>query len=320
MFTTLTRFSISNVFLFYSTPLPAFDTYPFSLNCLQLIDSSPFDSAPPATVHGATHCFLSSCRPELTGYLFRLVTDVVRDPVRLSVRVSQGIEVVWVCGNKNERQVHCRDMEFEFVQFPSTLAVTFAVQPAPDFSDHETFSVQAVASFGAASTIVHNRVWRKAVSTAEWCDAIDVAVMAAVFIRQHAAHILVPRFLERPYSWEIAGLPRDHGRAAAVAAVVRLFRELFVAEASVLPGAIRAAVLRLVMAGGPAYAAALVGALAAPAAEPPLVIPPFVLLPEGQAAEIAVRVRDPCGMVPVVVQIAARAFGALEKQLRRAAG
>jgi hypothetical protein len=316
LFNILTRFSISNVFLFHSSALPPLPSLPFVLDCLEIVDSFLFNATPIPQLHGVTHCYLSSCRPELIGYLLHLVTDIIPETVRLSVKLSPGIEVVWVCGNKHERQVHCRDMEFEFSQAPSTLAVTFAVHPTAGFNDHATFSVQAVASFSGAGMVVHNRVWRKAGSISEWCDSIDVCIMAAIFIRQQAAHILVPRFLERPYTWEQSGLPRDHGKAVTVAVLVRLFRDLFTVESSVLPSAMRAGVLRFVMVGGSNYTAALIEALMCPEVEPPLLIPPFVLIPEGQAREIAIRVRDAWGMVPVVVQLAAKVFGALEKSLR----
>jgi hypothetical protein len=207
-------------------------------------------------------------------------------------------------------------MSFEFANYTPAIGITFAIHPTSLFNRNETFSIQMVSVFSGAIAVVQNRVWRKAPSLAEWCESLDVSVVGCILLKQHSAHFLLPRFLERKYTWECANLPGRSLKVWQIRTVSRVFCEVFLAEASVLPRGIRMEVLRLTMTDGPQYLNALIAEMVSPRSEPPIVIPPFALVPAGQAHEIVIRHEDKSGMPSVVVQIADRAFGILERQLR----
>jgi hypothetical protein len=118
------------------------------------------------------------------------------------VKISRGIQAVWVSGTKNERQIQGSEMLFEFANCPSDMAIVFAIEPTHAYRSCGHFSIQIVYSFAKSSSLVVTRGWRKAASVAEWAESLNILAFASVVMKQRAAHALLQRLFERKYSWD----------------------------------------------------------------------------------------------------------------------
>jgi hypothetical protein len=303
--------------LFHSIRLPIFEgPLPFSVIAIELVDEPNSESMIVAFKQGWSHCYLSNCRGELTAYLYRSVSNIVWHRVRICVKISRGIQAVWVSGTKSERQIQSSEMLFEFANYPSDMALVFAVEPAKAYRSSGHFSVQVVYSFSKSSSLIVNRAWRKAASATEWAESLNILAFASVVMKQRAAHELLQRLFERKYSWDLGGLSGHSPQILFIQRAVALFEGVIVADSSPLPGPLRRALMCHVMTRGPHYVTALVSALIAIAGgENAITLPPYVCVPRGSAQTTVVRELQPCGLVTVVVPVPDRLFAALQAHL-----
>jgi hypothetical protein len=238
------------------------------------------------------------------------VKNIPSDRVRLTVRLSSGIDIAWISGIKNEKEMSSNLLELDFRSFLSGLSVYVAVRPVRRFEATEAFSMQIVAQFSEAESVVCNRSWRKATSLGEWLESINIIVFTSFALKQKSARQLLGRakkpLFGKRFEWDLSALSlRDH-QVQVIKKAVGLFQNLFLDENSKVPANVRRAILYMIMSRGPQYTGSLASSLMViTGKEDYLAFPPFTFCEKTFA--------NPPGDVIVFLDD----FNAIQLQIRR---
>jgi hypothetical protein len=311
----ISKLSEGHAFLFYSGffPVVEFGLH-FSLNLIEVVDNlllwDPIVISQ-ALENGWSHCLIHGIEKSLLTYLHGLVRRSVTSKVKISIQVSEGLQMCWISGVKNEKDVSCAHLEFEFSQYLSSLTLFLALGPKRGFGKSRFFSLQTVFVFANDQTIVSNRIWKKADSLEEWKESVNIVTYVSFFMKQQSARELLNKgrfglFFSRRFEWSVNEQTQFIRKAAA------LFSDLFVAGTSEVPIQVRRDVLYLVMTRGHSYIGTLVSRLITlTGEEDEFVFPPFIL----SVNDRKVFVDSECGMVPVWVEL--KSIDALRRQITR---
>ena len=232
---------------------------------------------------------MSKCEKNLVDYMYSLIRNITSTFLKLSIKVSPGLEIAWASGAKTEKLMQCDSCEFTFSGYPSDLTVFFAMQPTSKFSSRQYFSVQVVYEFSNAFAVVANRCWAKAQTPTSWGDTWNVLIMASMFMKQQSAHSLSKiqsklKLFGRRYNWDANDIPKHIIQVSVVARIVMMFEGLIINENSSIPISISREIMFQIMTHGPDYIGYMATCfMALSGSEDYILLPPFVIVPADSA-------------------------------------
>lgn len=321
----LTKSDVSNLFLFHSTELPVLDkSLPYAVHSIEVhTDAVPVhDSVSICVREGWTHCCIGQCTPDVIAYMHRLVFTST-EKVKMKIKVSPGIELIWISGPRTEKQLQGDHTEIEVTHWSRDLAFMVTTSAASKYKSFDCIGVQATFDYNGY-IIVANSTWRKVKTVNEWVDSWNILHMCAMYMKQHSVHALMSsiqkskvKSLERRLSWEFTPSENSNSPIWYVATTVALFKGLILDDTSPLPVHIRREIMFQVMTHGHVYnsfAATTIMLLRDP--HHVIHIPPFIFVPLVNDVDITIPKHKQSELLTSVVHISCELFESIEQHIR----
>ena len=265
LFEHLSLIPIQNLFLFCATELRLEKAnlvdVKFCVNLVEFAESA--DKMPNSVLlpfnKEWTHCMATGWRQDLVGYLLRRVENVKARSVTIRLKFSDGIEVNWAAGMRNERTMKHWKVETVLRNYTADVSVTFTAQGNAKYNAETHYGLQVEYKFDNGETIVVNKIWPKAQSVEEWLDSVNILNLCAISLKQQSIHALIcaskgkqPSF-DKKYTWNLANLQAKNSPINFAKQFAPVFKALVIDDTSLLPVIVRREIMFHVAREGPSY-------------------------------------------------------------------
>lgn len=265
LFQHLSLIPIQNLFLFCATELhlekvPLVDVK-FCVNFVEFAETA--DKIPNSVLlpfnKEWTHCMATNWRPDLVNYLLRRVENVRARSVRIQFKFSDGIEVNWAAGMKNERTMKHWKVETVLKNYTADVSVTFTAQGSQKYNQETHFGLQVEYEFDNGETIVVNKIWTKAASMEEWVGSLNILNLCAISLKQQSIHALIcasqgkQLCFDKKYVWNLANFQAENSPINFAKQFAPVFKALVIDDSSLLPLIVRREIMFHVAREGPSY-------------------------------------------------------------------
>lgn len=321
----LTSCDVSDLFLFHSTELPSIERdLPYGVHSIEVHAGvvPDHDSVSICVKQGWTHCCIGQCTPDVISYMHNLVFTST-GKVKLRIRVSSSMELVWISGPRTERQLQGHQVDLDVQHLSRDAGFMVTTIPTSKYKSVDCVSVQVYCDYDGYGIITTN-TWKKVKTVDDYMISWNVLDVCAMYMKQHSVHALMKsksRPLERRLSWEITGSADSTSQVGFVHTLTLLFKGLILDDASPVPGHIRREVMFQVMTHGHSYnsfSATTIMLLRFPHSV--IYIPPFILVPLVNDIDIMLPKERQSEVMTSVVHISRELFEAIEEQIKSILG